>query len=385
MDVKLKQAAPGRRPSVCFVAPAIYPVLARDTGIESVGGAEVQQAVLARTLQRAGYEVSVVTMDYGQPAMVEIDGIRVYRAHTPDGGLPVLRFVHPRLTSIWSAMRRADADIYYQRSSGMLTGVVAQFCRMYGRRFIYAAASDGDFYPALPLIAHGRDKWLYRRGLRQADAVVVQHPAQREACAQHFLRADSHIVPSCHAGAAEASAAADGYVLWVGTIKPLKRPELFIELARRLPQFQFRLVGGGSGNALFEQLREQAAALPNLTLTGFVPYAAVDQQFAGARLFVNTSDFEGFPNTFLQAWSRGIPAVSFFDTGATHEGGPVCRQVPDLDAMAACVARLMGDAAAWQAASDHVRRYFDANHTPSAALRAYEQVFAAMGAAGGVV
>ena len=371
----------GAKPSICFVAPALYPVLAGSTTIESVGGAEVQQAVLARTLQRAGYQVSVVTMDYGQPDGVEIDGIRVYRAHTPTGGLPLLRFVYPRLTTLWSAMRRADADIYYQRSSGMLTGLVAQFCRRHDRRFIYAAASDGDFYPELPLIAHGRDKWLYRRGLRQADAVVVQHQGQHDACARHFLR-HAHIVPSCHAAAADAPAPADGYVLWAGTIKPLKRPELLLALARRLPRQRFRLVGGGQP-ALLAQLRAEAAALPNLELTGFVPYAEVEAQFAGARLFVNTSEFEGFPNTFLQAWARGVPSVSWFDTGALHQGRPVCRRVDDLDAMTAEVARLMDDDAAWRAAGDHARGYYQAHHTPAAALRAYEQVFAALDAGRG--
>lgn len=362
----------GGKPSICFVAPAIYPVLAGSTSIESVGGAEVQQAILARTLQRAGYRVSVVTMDYGQPARVEIDGICVYRAHTPDGGLPVLRFFHPRMTSLWSAMRAADADIYYQRSSGMLSGLVAQFCRANGRNFVYAAASDGDFYPELPLIAYKRDKWLYRRGLRLADAVVVQHQAQHQACARHFQR-DSSIVPSCHATAPGARADTDGYVLWAGTIKPLKRPELFLELARRLPQYRFRLVGGGN-QAMLESLR--AAAGPNVELTGFVPYAAVDVQFSGARLFVNTSEFEGFPNTFLQAWARGIPTVSFFDNGATQDGAPVCDQVANMDQMVARVATLMGDNGAWDQTSSRVHRYYEAHHTPEAALRAYEQVFA---------
>ncbi|NVD73926.1 glycosyltransferase [Duganella sp. BJB488] len=358
-------------PHVCFVAPAIYPVLSGSTSIETVGGAEVQQTILARALRQAGYRVTVVTMDYGQPADTEIDGIRVLRAHTPHGGLPGLRFVHPRITRLWQAMALADADVYYQRASGMLTGLVAQFCAARGRRFVYAAASDADFYPQLPLIRYARDKWCYRRGLRMADAVVVQNPAQQRDCLARYGR-QATIVPSCHAAPAGAHADPDGYVLWAGTVKPLKRPELLLALARRLPQLRFRLVGGGADAAL----RQAAAALPNLELAGFVPYAQIDAQFDGARVLVNTSEFEGFPNTFLQAWARGVPSVSFFDNGSRHEGRAVSCVVADLDAMAAQLQQLMGAPPAWQAASARVRAYFDAHHTPQAALRAYAGVLA---------
>ncbi|MYM26306.1 glycosyltransferase [Duganella sp. FT135W] len=361
-------------PSICFVAPAIYPVLAGSTTIESVGGAEVQQAILARSLVAAGHAVSVVTMDYGQAQEENIDGIRVLRAHAPLAGLPGLRFVHPRMTALWAAMRRADAAIYYQRGSGMLTSLVAAFCRRYGRRFVFAAASDADFYAELPLVHYRRDKWLYRRGLRAADLIVVQNHTQQAACAAQFQRS-SHLVPSCHLPRQPGVADAAGVVLWVGTVKPLKRPELLVELARRLPQLRFRLVGGGSEAAL-AALR--AIAPPNLELTGFVPYVQVDTHFNQARVFVNTSEYEGFPNTFLQAWSRAIPSVSFFDTGSRQDGVPVTELVADLDAMAAAIVRLATDDAAWRAAGGRALAYFEARHTPAAALGAYQPLLAGL-------
>src|SRR3954454_4759750 len=99
-----------RKAHICFVAPYAGPVLSRDPNIQVVGGAEVQQAILARLLARAGYRVPMITFDYGQKSPVEVDGVTVYKSFRPDAGIPVLRFLHPRLTTMWRVMREVDAD-----------------------------------------------------------------------------------------------------------------------------------------------------------------------------------------------------------------------------------------------------------------------------------
>ena len=170
--------AAARKPHLCFVAPYVWPVLARDASLQIVGGAEVQQTVLARLFARAGYRVTVVSLDYGQPDGTEVDGISVRKLYRPDAGLPVLRFIHPRLTQLWRVLREVDADIYYQRSAAHLTAFVAEFCRRSGRRAIYAGASDRDFQPGRQQIRYRRDRWLFEHGLASVDAIVVQNRAQ---------------------------------------------------------------------------------------------------------------------------------------------------------------------------------------------------------------
>src|SRR4051812_36820667 len=169
-----------KRPHVCFVAPYAWPVFSGDREIKLVGGAEVQQSILMRLFQRSGYRVSLVTLDFGQPQRAVVDGVTVYKTYRMDEGIPVLRFVHPRLTSVWQALREADADIYYQRSADFLTAVVGEYCRREGRRSIYAAASDMDFVRGRQQIRFARDRWLYERGLAQVDRIVVQNPRQLE-------------------------------------------------------------------------------------------------------------------------------------------------------------------------------------------------------------
>ena len=382
----MRSASPGDTSlHVCFVAPAAWPILSQDRASTFTGGAEVQQCLIARTLVRRGYRVSMICADHGQPETVEIDGITVVRCpRSGQGGVPGLRFFHPWLSGLWTALSRVDADVYYQRTASVLTGIVAAFARIKGRRFVFAAACDFDLarnetWRLFQRRAGWRDRHVFQIGVRLADTVVVQHQGQAADCERWYGR-PAVKVPSCYEASPERGAAADGVVLWVSTIRPIKRPELFVELARRLPAHRFRMVGGPGpepgARELFERVKREASTLPNLEFVGFVPHAEVEPQFDKARVLVNTSEREGFPNTFLQAWSRGIPTVGFCDTGSTADGHIVGSVETSLDAMSARVRALMTDDAAWLDAGRHARRYVEQAHSVDAALSAYEHIFA---------
>jgi glycosyltransferase involved in cell wall biosynthesis len=360
---------------ICFVAPAAWPVLSASKSIETVGGSEVQQCILARAFAQRGWRVSMICMNYGQPDGVEIDGIRVLRAHSPSEGIPVVRFLHPRLTSFWRAMGRVDADLYYERACGAMTGFVAAFCRRQRRRFVYAAASNADFDPGLPLIPFARDRALFRWGLQRADVIIAQNRDQQAACLQHYRR-ESTLVPNCYAPPRGATHDTHGYVLWVSTMRRLKRPELFLDLASRMPDLRFRLVGGPDDRAFFGELQQRARTLPNVDFLGFVPYADIERQFDGARLFVNTSHTEGFPNTFLQAWARAIPALSLMDFSHMCDEQPVVERADSVADLATRVRRLMCDDALWRSRGELSRRYFLAHHAPDHAIDALSAAIA---------
>jgi glycosyltransferase involved in cell wall biosynthesis len=75
------------------------------------------------------------------------------------------------------------------------------------------------------------------------------------------------------------------------------------------------MIGGPVPGAkeYYNEVKQKSLAIPNLEFLGAVPYGEVNQYFSRAKVFVNTSEIEGFPNSFLQAWIRGVPVVSFFD------------------------------------------------------------------------
>jgi glycosyltransferase involved in cell wall biosynthesis len=364
-----------RRPHVCFVTPHAWPVISADASIARVGGAEVQQTVLARLFAANGYRVSMICLDYGQQDRAVIDGVTVHKAFRPHAGVPMLRFLHPRLTAIWRALRSVDADIYYCRAAGMRVGLVAEFCRRHGKRSIYAGASNMDFAPEQGgKIRFARDRWLYRRGLARVDRIVAQNEVQRASCLATYGR-QAVVIPSCYQpppNAAAAQAPGD-CVLWVGTLRAGKRPELFLELAARLPHRRFVMVGGPDPKeaALFERMRREAARHANVEFTGFLPLAQVETRFDAARVLVNTSQYEGMPNTFLQAWSRGVPTLATVEVGT-----PVHRQFGDLLEGLRELEALFADQNHWENASRRCREHFQRSHSGAETLERYGRLFA---------
>ena len=363
---------------MCFIAVHIYPVLAGHRGIAFVGGAEVQQSVQMRALLRAGCRISVLTKDHGQPDVVDCDGITVYKI--PDAGRrgwPGLRFFHPRMSDLVRLLRRISPDIVFMQTAGEQVASAAVYARLSGRPFVFAGASDKDFVmgplPGMP----PQHTALYRWGLRAAEAVVVQNVAQLELLKRHFHR-DGHLIQNGYEELLAQPGAFDGSVLWAATVKPLKRPDLVLALARRLRHLRFLMVGGpgvdSGAQAYFDGIAHQARGLSNLTMTGHVPFRDVGLAFDEASVCLNTSDYEGLPNTFMQAWLRGIPTLSFVrpESAPGISGTLAC---DDLDHMALRLDRLTRDRAAWTAASQACRRHFDDHHTIDVAVQRYLEVF----------
>jgi glycosyltransferase involved in cell wall biosynthesis len=359
---------------ICFVGLTNLPVLAPEFEQHGIGGAQLQQTLLAKALARRGFQVSMVVGDYGQQDGAVWSGVQTYKASGPVEGVPVLRFVHPRWTRLIAALRRAAADVYYVSPAGVQVGQVALWARRNGRRMVVRIASDADCDPARLEISFWRDRKLYEYGLRRADAILAQSVNQQELLRRNY-GLDSSVASSLVdvADSTLPLGERDISVLWVSNMLQLKRPEIFIELARRLHPLTASMVGGAAPQAhdLFEQIRARAADVGNLTFHGQLPYRLTNRLFDRARLFVNTSEVEGFPNTFLQAWIRGVPVISFFDPDDIIRREGLGYAVASLDEMASAARRLATDSQAWMEMSARCTAYMARCHGEDRILEPY--------------
>jgi glycosyltransferase involved in cell wall biosynthesis len=90
-----------------------------------------------------------------------------------------------------------------------------------------------------------------------------------------------------------------------------------------------------------------------------------------AKVFINTSETEGFPNSFLQSWCRGVPVVSFFDPSGLIKREGLGVSPNSIDDMVRAVQRFIVDERAWRETSQRCRAYAERTYGDDVVLKPY--------------
>jgi len=306
--------------------------------------------------------------------------VRLVKLCRRDQGLRGVRFIHPRWTSLYAALARANADLYYYTLGDLALGQIALWTKTRGKKLIFSVACDTDCLANLPTLRSQRERILYRYGLKHCDAIIAQTKKQAELLWEQFALPSSILaMPSEGAAVLDRDriqAQRAIRVLWIGRITPEKRPHWLLDIAERLPQLEFEIVGAANTETDYSRrVVERAKAIPNVTVSGRVPYSEMSAVYSRVTILCSTSEYEGFPNVFLEAWSAAIPVVTTFDPDgliATRGLGVVGATVDEL---AAAIERLAESRALRAEIGVAAQSYFAARHTLDNAMAAFAQFF----------
>jgi len=412
---------PARDAGAAFVALYAYPLF-NPAAHAIFGGSEVRAWLYATALaRRALWPVSFVVMDHGQPALECRDGVTIhahshYRCPDPHGwvgpryllseelrafyerrgvdggGVPrwqglcisaarrlrrTVEDIGPRVMvdgyriapAQLAVYKRVRAKVFCVLGVSSVTLEAAAHCARSDRRLLLMLGSDEDLSESYfggsraPNYA-GVPGGVCYAALQRADAIVAQTEHQRTLLRERFGR-DAYLVRN--PVNLETPAAAEGgssrkHVLWIGKADGNKRPALLLELARQLPKMRFELVMNRSDPRLYESV---TGALPqNVRFHERVDFATGESLFANAIALVNTSLYEGFPNTFLQAAKHSVPILSLVvdpDGMVSREGCGVHAR-GDLRALRDALARLGSHPSERAAIGAAARAYVERRH-----------------------
>ncbi len=222
------------------------------------------------------------------------------------------RPVYKDMVSIYE---EADAHIYVVPGNNFISAEAIWSCKKRKRSFVMLAGSDIDFSPVIRESPEGSDLYgsLYSDKLytiKNADIHIVQNERQFEM-ARTYGCSPIMIPNPMDLKRVYPKENDPKTILWVGNSnESVKQPSLMINAIRELPEYSFIMIVTPVTDEQMEIIYQHAQTVPNLNVLPRIPYNEIEKYFAQARLFVNSSSFEGFPNTFLQAGKYGVPLIS---------------------------------------------------------------------------
>lgn len=323
------------------------------------GGAELQSFYIAREALRCGWEVHYCFMSNDRK-FVKKECIALYPIRKRRLWNKLSNIKYPYYFELSDFLRRVKPDAIYQRGALSFTGIAARYAKKNRCRLVYHIASDPDVQvSALPW----RRLWLVpellllRYGIRHATTIIAQTKTQANVLEKNFDRR-AVVIPNGHPDPGECRKPEMPLrVLWIANWKPLKQPELFVQLARELGRrgnVRFMMLGR---TGRYEALVEEAKSL-GIEVLGEVPNERVNEILCTSHILVNTSLYEGFSNTFIQAWMRKVPVVSLnADPDAVLEGRQLGFRSGSPAQLAIDTERLINDCGLRQRMSVRAREY----------------------------
>jgi glycosyltransferase involved in cell wall biosynthesis len=288
---------------------------------------------------------------------------------------------HSILRKNISIYDKVNADIYVIHGNSELTADLIYFCKSRGKKFIFLAGSDMDYdpdYKASPdkLNRYSVPHFLMAYAIQEADVHCVQNEKQAQILSDHYHRESILIKNPINLKNRLQPTASKSDVLWVGKSDTIKRPEIVIELAKRLPHLRFTLIMTLSNREIHSNVTNEARNLSNVIIHEFIPYNEIESYFAAHRILVNTSILEGFPNTFLQAAKYGLPIVtSRVDPGfilTKHRCG-MCGE-DDFEILVAATEALASNKDLYDQTRENCLRYMKSNHDEEVIIGKYSSL-----------
>lgn len=325
---------------------------------ESVGGTELQLYYLSTALaSEEDNEVNFITRN---PTEGRIEGVNLV------SGLGDVDRWSSKILSGFKLlyyMNRVDSDLYFSSSDNMIPFLVSVFCKIKGRKHIHRTVHERECDGSM--IEENRFKgFMNYIGLRLTDLIFVQSKDHEEMLREWFdptleILHNSFPIP-------EKKEQEGDYILWVGRRVEWKKPELALKLAREFSSEKFIIISPRTSGEedFYNRIEAEAEELSNVELIERVPRKEIQDYFDNAKIFLNTSEKEGFPNTFVEAGIGVTPILSYkVDPDSfieNNECGFSCRG--DYSELKSKLKEMLENKEETQQKGENCRKYVEENH-----------------------
>lgn len=280
------------------------------------GGAAVQAYGWIRGLTEAGQDIQVITnVKENEELKEECKDIKLIPLYDQKKGIRWLRWLYYRMPYIYKTIKLTKPDYLYQGIPCWQSFVLGIICQQLNIKYILRISNDyllDDRFHKKHSRVH---RFFQRMGIRLSYCVLCQNEYQYNIIRNEFpdkmaTKISNPIFIKNIDNAVEVQSRQ--YIAWLGLYQYQKNLQLLYEIAGLLKNEQF-LIAGKEGTNYDDDTHYylcKLQELPNVQFAGFLHREQVLPFLSKAKFLLNTSHYEGFSNTFLEAMSVGTPVIS---------------------------------------------------------------------------
>ena len=322
--------------SICFILPGWV--------TKNTGGAEWQTYHLSEKFVSERWNVEVITSKRTITNPEYINNRIAYNYYNEK----ILKSRLLGFIKFLFLLKKIKSRIFYTRTDArMQRAALFLFSKFKKIKYYYAIAHDTDLENN-PFKNRSSNKNILVKVFHKVDNSIVNYFGDKAFKSTQFIvqtnyqknylkdnyNIDSKLIRNSYFSSFVTNEAIKGkgnIVLWVANIRRFKRPELFLEIVNKANnEWFFKMVGDpGYFN---EQIKNYSKE--NFSYKGKLGYRDTEKLFDKARIIINTSTREGFSNTFLEAWAKGVWIITLGvdpDNIISKYGyGEVCESVEEI-------------------------------------------------------
>jgi glycosyltransferase involved in cell wall biosynthesis len=282
---------------------------------EASGGAAVQTLVWMEGLYSQGHQIFLAkSLNDTRNIKPEYDFIQAIPIFHPQKGLKKIRWLSYRLPAIYKILKEIKPDYLYESVPFWGSWMINLICKKNKIIHIIRISNDRHLDHRFRMVASKFNQESIFYALKKCDIVLAQNDfqlntLQKKIPDQRIFKIYNPIKIKFEY--LKAKKEIQGYFAWIANFRYQKNIKLLFEIANELKDENFRIVGvptifDDESKFYVDELKK----LPNVEFLGLLGRNEILPFLKDAKFLLNTSRFEGFSNTFLEAMLTGTPILS---------------------------------------------------------------------------
>lgn len=281
------------------------------------GGAAVQTMVWMKAFHELGFEIFLAKFENDNRKLLpEYSWVNPISIYHPDKNKKRLTWFTYRFPSIYKALKKSECNYLYISIPRWTTFFLGLICKNLGIKKIIRIANDNVLDKRIYVDHKKTEAFFIKLGLKYSDLTLTQNEFQYQKLKKSYPKNavfkffNPVVIDQKFLNPKNISR--ESYIAWVANFRYQKNLYLLYKIAKKLPELKFKI----AGEPLFPLDKETKDNLDlinhlnNVEFVGVLKRNEILTFLSNSNFLLNTSRYEGFSNTFLEAMITGTPILT---------------------------------------------------------------------------